>query len=61
MLTRVAEQRGITKAKLIRRSLRETAASAPRPRISAIGVGAGPEDVAADIDKHLTETGFGES
>ena len=59
-LARLAEQQGITKAELIRRSLRETAAAAPRPRISAIGVGGGPGDVSTDVDQHLTETGFGE-
>jgi predicted transcriptional regulator len=60
-LARLAEQQGITKAELIRRSLRDTAAAAPRPRISAIGVGAGPGDVSIDVDKHLAETGFGET
>lgn len=28
-------------------------------RVTAIGVGQGPGDVAADIDRHLGETGFG--
>ena len=58
-LTRLAEQQGISKAELIRRALRETAASAPRPRIAAIGVGSGPGDVSDDVDRHLADTGFG--
>lgn len=58
-LTRIAEQRGITKAELIRRSLRDVAEAVPRPQISAIGIGEGPDDVAKDVDRHLAETGFG--
>lgn len=58
-LARIAEQQGITKAELIRRTLRDAAASMPRPRVSAIGVGEGPGDVSEDVDKHLAETGFG--
>ncbi len=60
-LARLAEQLGITKAEVIRRSLRDTAAAAPRPRISAIGVGAGPGDVAERVDEHLADTGFGDT
>jgi hypothetical protein len=58
-LARIAEHQGITKAELIRRTLREAAAAAPRPRVTAIGVGDGPGDVSADVDKHLAETDFG--
>lgn len=58
-LARLAEQQGTTKAELIRRSLRTTAESSPRPQVSAIGVGTGPGDVSDDIDRHLAETGFG--
>ena len=32
-------------------------AEAPRPRITAIGVGEGPGEVADDVDRHLAETG----
>jgi len=60
-LSRMADRQGITKAELIRRSLRAAAASAARPRVSAIGVGQGPGHVSEDVDKHLTESGFGES
>jgi len=58
-LTRIARRRGITKAELIRRSLRDVAATEERPRVTAIGVGRGPGDVSADVDKHLAETDFG--
>jgi predicted transcriptional regulator len=58
-LGRIARRRGITKAELIRRSLRDVVAAEQRPRLTAIGVGRGPGDVAANVDKHLTETEFG--
>jgi hypothetical protein len=58
-LTRIARRRGITKAELIRRSLRDVAATEDRPLVTAIGVGHGPGDVSADVDKHLAETDFG--
>lgn len=57
-LSRIASRRGISKAELIRRALRDVAASEPRPELTAIGVGRGPGDVSADIDRHLEETGF---
>ncbi len=58
-LAGIARRRGITKAELIRQSLRDVAAAEQRPRLTAIGVGRGPGDVASDVDKHLTETDFG--
>jgi len=58
-LTRLASLRGMTKAELIRRSLAMAVADAPGARITAIGVGEGPGDVADDTDRHLTHTGFG--
>ena len=58
-LSRIASQRGISKAELIRRALGDVAASEPRPRVTAIGVGSGPGDVSSDVDRHLDETGFG--
>ena len=58
-LSRIARSRGITKAELIRRSLRDVAATEDRPRLTAIGVGHGPGDVSTDVDKHLIETDFG--
>ena len=58
-LARIARRRGITKAELIRRSLREVASDETRPRITAIGVGHGPGDVSSDVDKYLAETDYG--
>lgn len=58
-LTRMADTEGISKAELIRRALRDLTAAAGRPRITAIDVGRGPGDVSDDVDRHLTETGFG--
>ena len=60
-LERLAAHDGITKAEAIRRALRRETARVSRPRVRAIGVGEGPGDVAADIDRHLRETGFGDS
>ena len=59
-LARIARRRGITKAELIRRSLRAVAVGEAAPRLTAIGVGHGPGDVSSDTDRHLSETGFGE-
>lgn len=58
-LARLAEARGVSKAEVIRRSLAHAVADVPRVRISAIGVGEGPGDVAGDVDGHLRDTGFG--
>jgi len=58
-LMRLAATQGITKAEAIRRALKQAVAKAPPPRLSAIGVGEGPGDVAGDVDRHLAETGFG--
>jgi len=60
-LDRLAAQRQLSKAEVIRRALRDAASSARRPRITAIGVADGPGDVADDIDRHLAKTGFGET
>jgi predicted transcriptional regulator len=59
-LARRADAEGITKAELIRRAL-ERAVAGGRPRITAIGVGSGPGDVAENTDRHLAETGFGDA
>lgn len=58
-LTRIAERDGVTKAEVIRRSLARTAAESPRPRLS-VGVSEAPGDLAENVDRYLTETGFGE-
>jgi hypothetical protein len=60
-LTRLAAEEGVTKAELIRRTLDAAVAGLSRPRISAIGIGEGPGDVADDTDRHLADTAFGES
>ncbi len=61
-LGRLAAQGGITKAEAIRRALAQAVADAPpRPRITAVGVGEGPGDVADAVDRHLAQTGFGEA
>lgn len=59
-LARFAASRGLTKAEAIRRALADAVAGAPQPRVTAIGVGEGPGDVADDVDRHLAETGFGD-
>lgn len=58
-LDRLAADQGVTKAEAIRGVLRVAAPKARRPRITAIGAGEGPGDVASDVDRHLDETGFG--
>jgi Ribbon-helix-helix protein, copG family len=58
-LARRAAAEGITKAELIRRALAEAAKPAARPKPSK-GVFDGPGDVAANVDRYLAETGFGE-
>jgi hypothetical protein len=58
-LGRLARERGVTKAELIRSTLREAARRVERPRITAIGLARGPGDVADDVDRHLAETEFG--
>jgi Ribbon-helix-helix protein, copG family len=60
-LAREAALQGVTKAELIRRTLQGAVSGSKRPRITAIGVGEGPGDVAGDVDRHLAETGFGEA
>jgi predicted transcriptional regulator len=59
-LARLARERGITKAEVIRRALADAVGAARRPRITAIGIGeGGPGDVSTNTDKYLAE-GFGE-
>ena len=59
-LTRRAVAEGRTKADLIREALRDAAAPALRVKPRAVGVFAGPPDLAAHADEHLAEAGFGE-
>ena len=51
---------GVTKAELIRQTLRAAVGGTPRPRIKAIGVGSGPGWISSDVDRALHESGFGE-
>lgn len=55
----LAEQSGTTKAEVIRRAIAQAIHATKRPKVTAIGVGEGPGDVAEDVDRHLGETGFG--
>lgn len=59
-LRRLADERGVTKAEVIRQALRAAVPGVRRPRVTAIGVAEGPGDVAGDVDRHLRETGFGQ-
>jgi hypothetical protein len=57
-LARVARERGVAKAELIRRSLRRVVEESPQPRITAIGFIAdedGPTDISVNHDKYLAE------
>jgi Ribbon-helix-helix protein, copG family len=59
-LTRKAEAQGISKAELIRRTLREAANDAPAPRFTGIGViKDGPPDLGTN-DEYYLRQGFGE-
>ena len=57
-LDQLAAQEGVSKAEAIRAALRKAVADVHRPRITAIGVGEGPGDVADNVDRYLD--GFGE-
>ncbi len=59
-LARLAAERHMSKAELIRAALRRAVEETQPPLVTAIGVGEGPGDVAADIDRHLVETNFGD-
>ena len=59
-LARIARERGITKADLIRRVLADAVKPVPRPKFSAIGIMEGPGDLSTNTDKYLAE-GFGEN
>lgn len=55
-----AAEEGITKAELIRRSLRGIAERPPRVKPAAVGiVASGRSDVSSDVDSYLGESGFG--
>ncbi len=58
-LDRLARDRSVSKAELIRIAVRRLVEGYRRPVVTAIGVGRGPGDVASDVDRHLRETKFG--
>ncbi len=58
-LGRLAAQRRVSKAEVIRSALRDATRHVERHRITGIGLAHGPGDVADDVDRHLAETGFG--
>jgi predicted transcriptional regulator len=59
-LGRRAMAEGTTKAALIRHALADAAAPAARARPRACGVFEGPGDLSENVDRYLSETGFGE-
>ena len=59
-LARRAAEQGTTKAEVIRHALRVAAAGSLGVKPRARGTFAGPRDLAANVDEHLTESGFGE-
>ncbi len=59
-LGRRAAAEGTTKAALIRHALADAAVPATQATPRACGVFAGPGDLSKNVDRYLTETGFGE-
>ena len=59
-LRRRASTEGTTKAALIRAALAAAAAPAKRAKPLGCGVFDGPGDLAANADRYLASTGFGE-
>jgi 3-methyladenine DNA glycosylase Mpg len=59
-LGRRATAEGTTKAALIRSALADAATPARRAKPRACGVFKGPGDLAQNVDRYLSDTGFGE-
>jgi Ribbon-helix-helix protein, copG family len=59
-LGRRATAEGTTKAALIRDALADAAAPATRVQPRACGVFDGPGDLSENVDRYLTNSGFGE-
>lgn len=60
-LARRADEEGLTKAELIRRTLAHSMQPARRPKFVGIGTMKGaPPDLAENLEKYLLEDGFGE-
>ena len=60
-LSRRAAAEGRSKAEIIREALRAAAGGRVQVKPAAIGVFAGPGDLAERADDYLRQTGFGES
>ena len=60
-LARRAADEGLTKAEFIRRTLAGAIQRPPRARLSVGVVRSGRGDVAADVERHLREAGFGDA
>ena len=58
-LARRASAEGVTKAELIRRALTQLVNERPRPKPHGVGIFEGPGDVAENVDRQLSERGFG--
>jgi hypothetical protein len=60
-LARRAADEGLTKAEFIRRTLAAAMQKPRRVKPQAVGIiKGGPSDIAANVDRYLAETGFGE-
>jgi predicted transcriptional regulator len=59
-LGRRATAEGTTKAALIRSALADAVTPARRAKLRACGVFEGPGDLAQNVDRYLSDTGFGE-
>jgi predicted transcriptional regulator len=59
-LGRRATAEGTTKAALIRSALADAVTPARRTKPRACGVFEGPGDLAQNVDRYLSDTGFGE-
>ena len=58
-LAKRAAEEGLTKAELIRRGLEALVSTPKRPKPSIGVVRSGRGDVSRDVDRYLSETGFG--
>lgn len=61
-LGRLAADERRSKASLIREAIAQRLGNAAgQPRMTSVGTGAGPGNVASDVDRHLDGSGFGET
>jgi hypothetical protein len=60
-LSRRAAAEGTTKAEVIRQALRAAAGASVRVKPRARAVFQGPADLSTQADRHLRDSGFGES